>query len=133
MLAFSLAARRWVLVLLLVALATVWGLVKFSAVVGIYLCLGYFLFVSIVSGRSYGRNTVLVFAVSTFVHIAVVAGVYVFYLDQSPLYFLDYIDRSFEIAQGYRSEEHPSELQSLMRISYAVSCLKNKNNTYINT
>src|SRR3546814_12784338 len=68
MLAFSLAARRWVLVLLLVALATVWGLVKFSAVVGIYLCLGYFLFVSIVSGRSYGRNTVLVFAVSTFVH-----------------------------------------------------------------
>src|SRR3546814_1566107 len=29
-----------------------------------------------------------------------------------------------------RSEEHPSELQSLMRLSYAVSCLqkKNKNN-----
>src|SRR3546814_1510251 len=26
----------------------------------------------------------------------------------------------------YRSEEHPSELQSLMRISYAVFCLKNK-------
>src|SRR3546814_3623335 len=29
-----------------------------------------------------------------------------------------------------RSEEHTSELQSLMRISYAVFCLK-KNNTYI--
>src|SRR3546814_10791950 len=29
-----------------------------------------------------------------------------------------------------RSEEHTSELQSLMRISYAVFCLKNKNNTY---
>src|SRR3546814_3798029 len=29
---------------------------------------------------------------------------------------------------GYRSEEHTSELQSLMRISYAVFCLKNKNN-----
>src|SRR3546814_4234732 len=27
-----------------------------------------------------------------------------------------------------RSEEHPSELQSLMRISYAVFCLKKKNN-----
>src|SRR3546814_7657393 len=27
-----------------------------------------------------------------------------------------------------RSEEHTSELQSLMRISYAVFCLKNKNN-----
>src|SRR3546814_8051296 len=139
---------------------------------------------------------VLFFAVSTFVHIAVFAGVYVFYLDQSPLYFLDYIDRSFEIAQGYsqfmrsgdrlwsligylvvvaavfvghavslrangvpapaadgrrwsgpdwrglalascvapalfiakkqRSEEHTSELQSLMRISYAVFFLKKK-------
>src|SRR3546814_9361727 len=28
-----------------------------------------------------------------------------------------------------RSEEHPSELQSLMRISYAVFCLKNNKNT----
>src|SRR3546814_5837573 len=27
----------------------------------------------------------------------------------------------------YRSEEHASELQSLMRISYAVFCLKKKN------
>src|SRR3546814_5967990 len=27
----------------------------------------------------------------------------------------------------YRSEEHTSELQSLMRISYAVFCLKKKN------
>src|SRR3546814_5957018 len=33
-----------------------------------------------------------------------------------------------------RSEEHTSELQSLMRISYAVFCLKkNKNNNDINT
>src|SRR3546814_9727548 len=29
---------------------------------------------------------------------------------------------------GARSEEHTSELQSLMRISYAVFCLKKKNN-----
>src|SRR3546814_1845713 len=28
--------------------------------------------------------------------------------------------------EGLRSEEHTSELQSLMRISYAVSCLKKK-------
>src|SRR3546814_8441340 len=34
--------------------------------------------------------------------------------------------------KGLRSEEHTSELQSLMRISYAVFCLKKKNkNTYI--
>src|SRR3546814_3680631 len=30
---------------------------------------------------------------------------------------------------GGRSEEHTSELQSLMRISYAVFCLKKKTNT----
>src|SRR3546814_8469163 len=30
-------------------------------------------------------------------------------------------------AKSMRSEEHTSELQSLMRISYAVSCLKTKN------
>src|SRR3546814_3956276 len=29
-----------------------------------------------------------------------------------------------------RSEEHPSELQSLMRISYAVFCLNKKKNNY---
>src|SRR3546814_1306238 len=31
-----------------------------------------------------------------------------------------------EAARGDRSEEHTSELQSLMRISYAVFCLKKK-------
>src|SRR3546814_3597099 len=32
----------------------------------------------------------------------------------------------------WRSEEHTSELQSLMRISYAVFCLKKKKNTITN-
>src|SRR3546814_3996225 len=32
--------------------------------------------------------------------------------------------------KAFRSEEHTSELQSLMRISYAVFCLKKKNNRY---
>src|SRR3546814_7183780 len=32
-------------------------------------------------------------------------------------------------SHGWRSEEHTSELQSLMRISYAVFCLKKKNKT----
>src|SRR3546814_1614172 len=32
----------------------------------------------------------------------------------------------FHLAGGDRSEEHTSELQSLMRISYAVFCLKKK-------
>src|SRR3546814_2280237 len=34
-----------------------------------------------------------------------------------------------EAELGVRSEEHTSELQSLMRISYAVFCLKKKNRT----
>src|SRR3546814_3881492 len=33
---------------------------------------------------------------------------------------------------GSRSEEHTSELQSLMRISYAVFCFKKKKNKYKN-
>src|SRR3546814_9669257 len=32
-----------------------------------------------------------------------------------------------------RSEEHTSELQSLMRISYAVFCLKKKNENHLNS
>src|SRR3546814_5544710 len=39
----------------------------------------------------------------------------------------DMIREAFLIHQ--RSEEHTSELQSLMRISYAVFCLKNKKTT----
>src|SRR3546814_6841682 len=35
------------------------------------------------------------------------------------------------LVQKRRSEEHTSELQSLMRISYAVFCLKNKINNLI--
>src|SRR3546814_5633591 len=34
-----------------------------------------------------------------------------------------------EYGSGGRSEEHTSELQSLMRISYAVFCLKKKTKT----
>src|SRR3546814_7283623 len=34
----------------------------------------------------------------------------------------------FDAQRQYRSEEHTSELQSLMRISYAVFCLKTKKN-----
>src|SRR3546814_2986146 len=34
-------------------------------------------------------------------------------------------------AKERRSEEHTSELQSLMRISYAVFCLKKKNQDYV--
>src|SRR3546814_5836743 len=37
-----------------------------------------------------------------------------------------------KLSRFIRSEEHTSELQSLMRISYAVFCLKKKNKNHIN-
>src|SRR3546814_8487627 len=40
---------------------------------------------------------------------------------------------SFSVMVRGRSEEHTSELQSLMRISYAVFCLKKKITTNNNT
>src|SRR3546814_10119482 len=41
------------------------------------------------------------------------------------------VDRIGDRAElAVRSEEHTSELQSLMRISYAVFCLKKKTNNY---
>src|SRR3546814_1536775 len=41
------------------------------------------------------------------------------------------VDSVFHHIRAWRSEEHTSELQSLMRISYAVFCFKKKNNTRI--
>src|SRR3546814_4384034 len=39
--------------------------------------------------------------------------------------FWQFVDRAVDVVERtYRSEEHTSELQSLMRISYAVFCLK---------
>src|SRR3546814_3341535 len=37
-----------------------------------------------------------------------------------------HVSSPFSAASNARSEEHPSELQSLMRTSYAVFCLHNK-------
>src|SRR3546814_4436402 len=40
---------------------------------------------------------------------------------------LEVVEQGAAREKGGRSEEHTSELQSLMRISYAVFCLKKKN------
>src|SRR3546814_6813480 len=42
----------------------------------------------------------------------------------------DEMPRALPRAPMKRSEEHTSELQSLLRISYAVSCLKKKTHIY---
>src|SRR3546814_3470230 len=53
--------------------------------------------------------------------------------DNTDISACDTVERdSYEMRHGsfelvFRSEEHTSELQSLMRISYAVFCLKKKN------
>src|SRR3546814_1143069 len=39
---------------------------------------------------------------------------------------LGYVSEERSVIMGMRSEEHTSELQSLMRISYSVFCLKKK-------
>src|SRR3546814_5455773 len=46
-----------------------------------------------------------------------------------PLKFKDSRKYPERVAEAVRSEEHTSELQSLMRISYAVFCLKKKTTT----
>src|SRR3546814_6671825 len=43
------------------------------------------------------------------------------------------MSRTTALPKPARSEEHTSELQSLMRISYAVFCLKKKKKTLNNT
>src|SRR3546814_3631964 len=49
----------------------------------------------------------------------------------STLRSIDSVYEAYRVVpgQGGRSEEHTSELQSLMRISYAVFCLKKKTNS----
>src|SRR3546814_6992072 len=49
---------------------------------------------------------------------------------ESPVYYLPLITIIVIGSIVLRSEEHTSELQSLMRISYAVFCLKNKKQNY---
>src|SRR3546814_6327193 len=50
--------------------------------------------------------------------------------EKIPLPGEDTVEPTFGLPAMWRSEEHTSELQSLMRISYAVFCL-NKKNSYI--
>src|SRR3546814_5469340 len=59
--------------------------------------------------------------ISALIHAApmVTAGIFMV-ARMSPLFELS------QTALNFRSEEHTSELQSLMRISYAVFCLKKK-------
>src|SRR3546814_4761487 len=61
-------------------------------------------------------------------HVAAGAEVTAGAGDHHRLHFRLVRQRPEEVPQLGRSEEHTSELQSLMRISYAVFCLKKKKN-----
>src|SRR3546814_1482066 len=54
-------------------------------------------------------------------------------LSRSQARFCLYTLRPISDRSERRSEEHTSELQSLMRISYAVFCLKKNNKPHINS
>src|SRR3546814_4202794 len=63
------------------------------------------------------------------------AGLVLILLERAGIFI---VEHRFEDTRGlvlllHRSEEHTSELQSLMRISYAVFCLKKKKHIYNNT
>src|SRR3546814_3079238 len=74
--------------------------------------------VTIVSGRSDNYHDVgLHWAIAaSFLGLSAVA--------MFPAWFMEWLH--VLLGGGWRSEEHTSELQSLMRISYAVFCLKKK-------
>src|SRR3546814_6813806 len=62
-----------------------------------------------------------------FVVLFIVVGVLLLILDLSFGWFIMSLAALPAVyIEWYRSEEHTSELQSLMRISYAVFCLKKK-------
>src|SRR3546814_6006370 len=71
---------------------------------------------------------------------AVTLGIFFYTLDQGRglevartmvvnMFIVAEIFYLFNVRYLHRSEEHTSELQSLMRISYAVFCLQKKNKT----
>src|SRR3546814_6677203 len=61
--------------------------------------------------------------------VAMVWAVFAMFIGDWVAWLLAFPDLTFDAAWSSfgRSEEHKSELQSLMRISYAVFCLKKKN------
>src|SRR3546814_1291097 len=74
-------------------------------------------FVALLMGA--GANYILIEQMGALGAAVATAGVLVF---NNALYLATFL----RAARPQRSEEHTSELQSLMRISYAVFCLKKK-------
>src|SRR3546814_1355271 len=73
-----------------------------------------------------GSGTLITFEEDKKMEAAVVSGI-AFSRDEAKVTLLAVPDTPGVAYSILRSEEHTSELQSLMRISYAVFCLKKKN------
>src|SRR3546814_5061426 len=58
-------------------------------------------------------------------------GEYIAFFDQPETAQTEHFRNADSFDRHIRSEEHTSELQSLMRISYAVFCVKTKNTTAV--
>src|SRR3546814_2908496 len=78
----------------------------------------------------YADGLSLMFAlVANVEHGFIAANLYVLHRQLPTLILSAEILQHVPAFLDWRSEEHTSELQSLMRISYAVFCLKKKTNT----
>src|SRR3546814_5798632 len=75
-------------------------------------------------GQDCGEDGVVAVVVAVAVLVAAVVAVFVAALEALAEVVVVLVLRN---VIAVRSEEHTSELQSLMRISYAVFCLKKKN------
>src|SRR3546814_6130154 len=71
------------------------------------------------------REAEIALQATGWIHIRTGAGAYVEAVLPGDNAILPKVS-AFELTEARRSEEHTSELQSLMRISYAVFCLKKK-------
>src|SRR3546814_9002121 len=72
---------------------------------------------------SWASLGILVQALSVYFFSAIMKSGHEWFPDFTGVYYALMLDRH-ALPFGHRSEEHTSELQSLMRISYAVFCLK---------
>src|SRR3546814_6479904 len=89
--------------------------------------------VNVVGVRAAARTGVFL-AIAKVLPLLMFVGIGAMYVDMSlvtplagPIPLDDLGRAALLLLFAYRSEEHTSELQSLMRISYAVFCLKKKN------
>src|SRR3546814_8897535 len=84
----------------------------------------------------YGQDDVLVEASEIYLPVGRPVKVLLRSKDVLHDFYVPHFRAKMDLVPGiltyfWRSEEHTSELQSLMRISYAVFCLKKKKNYYI--